>query len=189
MKKQLIALGLLTAFTIPSLASAADYIIDTKGAHASINLKVKHLGYSFIKGRFNTFEGTFNYDPMNLSASKVNVKVDTSSFDTNHAERDKHVRSADFLEVKKYSTATFTSTKVEPKGNGEMVIDGELTLHGQTKPISIDAQFVGEGEDPWGGYRAGFTGTTRLELKDFGIQVMGESSYVDLELHVEGVRQ
>ncbi|ELR67160.1 hypothetical protein C942_02668 [Photobacterium marinum] len=189
MKKQLIALGLLTAITIPSLASAADYMIDTKGAHASINLKVKHLGYSFIKGRFNTFEGAFSYDPMNLSASKVNVKIDTSSFDTNHAERDKHVRSGDFLDVKKYSTATFTSTKIEPKGNGEMIIDGELTLHGQTKPISIDAQFVGEGEDPWGGYRAGFTGTTRIELKDFGIQVMGESSYVDLELHVEGIRQ
>ncbi|MCG7587996.1 YceI family protein [Photobacterium sp. OFAV2-7] len=189
MKKQLLALGLLTAFSIPSVASAADYMIDTKGAHASINLKIKHLGYSWIKGRFNTFDGTFSYDPMNISASKVNVNVDTTSFDTNHAERDKHVRSEDFLNVKKYSTATFTSNKVEPKGNGEMTITGDLTLHGQTKPIAIDAVFVGEGEDPWGGYRAGFTGTTRIELKDFGIQVMGESSYADLELHVEGIRQ
>lgn len=189
MKKQLLALGLLTAFSIPSIASAADYAIDTKGAHASINLKIKHLGYSWIQGRFNTFDGSFSYDPMNVSASKVTVNVDTASFDTNHAERDKHVRSEDFLEVKKYSTATFTSTKVEAKGNGEMTISGDLTLHGQTKPIAIDAQFVGEGDDPWGGYRAGFTGTTRIELKDFGIQVMGESSYANLELHVEGIRQ
>ena len=189
MKKTLLALGLLTAAALPSVASAADYVIDTKGAHASINLKIKHLGYSWIKGRFNTFEGTFSYDPKNIPASEVSVTVDTSSFDTNHAERDKHVRSSDFLDVKKYSTATFASTKVTPKGNGEMAIHGDLTLHGQTKPITIDAQFVGEGEDPWGGYRAGFTGTTRIELKDFGIQVMGESSYADLELHVEGIRQ
>ena len=189
MKKHLLALGLLTAISVPSVASAADYAIDTEGAHASINLKVNHLGYSWIKGRFNTFDGAFSYDPMNISGSKVKVNVDTSSFDTNHAERDKHIRSDDFLDVKKYSTATFTSTSVTAKGNGEMAINGELTLHGQTKPITIDAQFIGEGDDPWGGYRAGFTGTTRIELKDFGIQVMGPASYADLEIHVEGIRQ
>lgn len=189
MKKHLLALGFLTAISVPSVSSAADYAIDTQGAHASINLKVNHLGYSWIKGRFNTFDGEFSYDPMNISDSKVKVNVDTSSFDTNHAERDKHVRSDDFLDVQKYSTATFTSTSVTPKGNGEMAINGELTLHGQTKPITIDAQFIGEGNDPWGGYRAGFTGTTRIELKDFGIQVMGPASYADLEIHVEGIRQ
>lgn len=189
MKKHMLAIGLLAAISVPSVASAADYVIDTKGAHASINLKIKHLGYSWIKGRFNEFDGTFSYDPQNLAASEVKVNVDTSSFDTNHAERDKHVRSEDFLDVKKYATATFTSTQVTPKGDNGMTIDGNLTLHGQTKPISIDAQLVGEGDDPWGGYRAGFTGTTRIELKDFGIQVMGDSSYADLELHVEGVRQ
>lgn len=189
MKKHLLALGLFTAMTMPSVASAADYVIDVQGAHASINMKIKHLGYSWIKGRFNTFDGTFSYDPKNIEASTVMVNIDTTSFDTNHAERDKHIRSDDFLDVKKYAKASFTSTKITDKGNGELTIDGNLTLHGQTKPIAIDAQFVGEGDDPWGGYRAGFTGTTRIELKDFGIQVMGESSYADLELHVEGVRQ
>lgn len=119
----------------------------------------------------------------------MEVNVDTTSLDSNHAERDKHLRSADFIDAGKFSTATFTSTKVEPKGNGEMTIFGELSLHGQTKPIAIDAKFIGEGEDPWGGYRAGFTGTTRIEFKDFGIQVMGSSSYADIELHVEGIRQ
>ncbi|MGF1872674.1 YceI family protein [Photobacterium indicum] len=189
MKKQLLALGLFTAMTMPHIASAADYVIDTQGAHASINVKIKHLGYSYIKGRFNTFDGTFSYDPKDIAASKVSVNVDTTSFDTNHAERDKHVRSGDFLDVKKYATASFTSTKVTDKGNGELAITGDLTLHGETKPITIDAQFIGEGEDPWGGYRAGFAGTTRIELEDFGVPVMGESSYADLELHVEGVRQ
>lgn len=189
MKKHLIALGLMAAASVPTIANAADYVIDTKGAHASINLKVSHLGYSFIKARFNKFDGSFSYDPQDLAASKVTVNVDTSSFDSNHAERDKHVRSGDFLDVSKYGTATFTSTKVEPKADGEMTIYGVLTLHGQTKPLEIDAKFVGAGEDPWGGYRAGFTGSTRIELKDFGIQVMGTSSYADLELHVEGIRQ
>ncbi|MGF1734740.1 YceI family protein [Photobacterium satsumensis] len=189
MKKHIIAMGLMAAASVSGIAQAADYAIDTKGAHASINFKVEHLGYSFIKGRFNTFDGTFSYDPKNLSASKVAVNVDTTSLDTNHAERDKHLRSDDFIDAGKFSTATFTSTKVEPKGNGEMTIFGDLTLHGQTKPLAIDAKFIGEGDDPWGGYRAGFTGKTRIELADFGIQVMGSSSYADIELHVEGVRQ
>ena len=134
MKKHLVALSLLAAVALPVTTHAADYVIDTEGAHASINMKVPHLGYSFIKGRFNTFEGTFSYDPNNVAASTVNVTVDTTSFDSNHAERDKHIRSNDFLDVKKYSTATFTSTKIDPKSNGEFVIEGNLTLHGQTKP-------------------------------------------------------
>ena len=188
MKKHLLALSLFAA-ALPTVSHATDYVIDTDGAHASINMKVPHLGYSFIKGRFNTFEGTFSYDPNNVAASAVNVKVDTTSFDSNHAERDKHVRSNDFLDVKKYSTATFTSNKVVPKGDGAFVIEGELTLHGETKPLTIDAQFIGEGKDPWGGYRAGFSGTTRIELADYGIPVMGDASYADLELHVEGIRQ
>ncbi|HGF7235740.1 TPA: YceI family protein, partial [Vibrio cholerae] len=85
--------------------------------------------------------------------------------------------------------ATFKSTEVVDKGNGQLEVKGDLTLHGQTKPIVINAEFIGAGQDPWGGQRAGFAGTTRLELKDFGIQVMGASSYVDMELHVEGVQK
>ncbi|USD66752.1 YceI family protein [Vibrio sp. SCSIO 43136] len=188
MKKSALVLGLASVLALPT-AFAADYMVDTRGAHASINFKVSHLGYSFIKGRFNTFDGSFSYDPANVAASKVTVNVDTTSLDSNHAERDKHIRSDDFINAGKYSQATFTSTKVEDKGNGMLAIHGDLTLHGQTKPIVIDANFIGEGKDPWGGYRAGFEGTTRLELADFNIPVMGTSSYVDMELHIEGVRK
>lgn len=189
MKKLLLGATFTSALAIPMFVNAADYKIDTNGAHASINFKVSHLGYSFIKGRFNKFDGDFSFDPENIAASKVTVNVDTRSLDSNHAERDKHIKSSDFIDAGKFSTATFSSTKVTPLSDDKLAISGNLTLHGVSKPITIDASFIGEGEDPWGGYRAGFQGTTRLQLADFGIQVMGASSYVDMELHVEGIRQ
>ncbi|MEZ9851836.1 YceI family protein [Vibrio breoganii] len=189
MKKLTAALGLALAMATPLYANAADYVIDTQGAHASINFKVSHLGYSYIKGRFNRFSGEFSYDPANVEASSVEVKVDTTSLDSNHAERDKHIRSGDFIDASKYSDAVFNSTKVVDKGDGTLEIMGDLTLHGQTKPITIEANFIGQGKDPWGGERAGFMGTTRLELADFNIPVMGTSSYVDMELHVEGKKK
>jgi polyisoprenoid-binding protein YceI len=189
MKKTLFATGLAMVMALPLGANAADYMIDTKGAHASVNFKVSHLGYSFIKGRFNQFDGEFSYDPANVAASKVTVNVDTTSLDSNHAERDKHIRSGDFIDASKYSTATFTSTSVVDKGDGKLAVTGDLNLHGVTKPITIDAEFIGAGQDPWGGERAGFYGTTRLELADFDIAVMGTSSYVDMELHVECIKK
>ncbi|MGJ7095375.1 YceI family protein [Vibrio hannami] len=189
MKKVLLTTGLAFSMALPFGVAAADYAIDSSGAHASINFKISHLGYSFIKGRFNTFEGDFSYDANDIESSKVNVTVDTSSLDTNHAERDKHIRSGDFIYASKFPEAKFTSTKVMDKGDGKFSIEGDLTLHGKTQPITIDADFIGEGQDPWGGYRAGFVGTTRLELADFDIAVMGASSYVDMELHIEGIRK
>ncbi|WP_325894472.1 YceI family protein [Grimontia sp. NTOU-MAR1] len=189
MKKTLVALGFAAVTMLPAMATADDYVIDTSGAHASINFKVPHLGYSFIKGRFNNFDGEFSYDPADVTASTVAVNIDTTSLDSNHAERDKHLRSGDFINASKFSSATFKSTSVEDNGDGSITINGDLTLHGKTNPISIAANFIGAGNDPWGGYRAGFEGTTRLELKDYDIAVMGPSSYVDLELHVEGIRK
>lgn len=189
MKKWLATASLCTTMLLPLGAVAADYTIDTKGAHASVNFRVSHLGYSFTQGRFNEFEGTFSYDPQDIAASKVNVVVDTSSIDSNHAERDKHIRSDDFLDVSKYPKATFTSTKVTDKGDGKLAVDGTLELHGKSLPVTIDAEFIGAGKDPWGGERAGFKGTSRIDLKDFGIKEMAGASYVDLDLYVEGVQQ
>ncbi|MFV0448175.1 MAG: YceI family protein [Vibrio sp.] len=189
MRKTLLAVGLAASIVASFGASAADYVIDSKGAHASINFKVSHLGYSFIKGRFNKFDGEFSFDSNSINTSFVLVNVDTTSLDSNQAERDKHIRSADFIDAGKFSTATFKSTKVVDKGNGKLDVIGDLTLHGHTKSITIDAEFIGAGKDPWGGQRAGFTGSTRLELKEFDIAVMGPASYVDMELHIEGVQK
>ncbi|WP_439135879.1 YceI family protein [Pseudomaricurvus sp.] len=182
---------LLAGVALSFNAVAADYKIDTKGAHASINFKIPHLGYSWLVGRFNDFEGKFTYDPENMEASTVEVTVDTTSIDSNHAERDKHLRGDDYLDTDKFGQAKFVSTEVTDKGNGNFTVIGDLTLHGVTKPITIDAAIVGEGPDPWLGYRAGFSGTTVLKLKDFGIpdKLGPASSRVTLDLYVEGVSQ
>lgn len=189
MKKTLLAASLLALST--GLAQAADYVIDTKGAHASINFKIQHLGYSWLTGRFNQFDGEFSYDAANPAAAKITVNIDPASIDSNHAERDKHLRSDDFLSVDKFKSATFVSTRVEEKGDGKLAVHGDLTLRGVTKPVVIDAVKLGEGSDPWGGYRAGFAGTTTIALKDFGIDYdLGPAStHVELELHVEGRRK
>ncbi len=189
MRKGLIAAALAATMAAPFTASAADYVIDTQGAHASVNFKVSHLGYSYIQGRFNTFSGEFSYDPSNVAAAKVNVTIDTTSLDSNHAERDKHLRSGDFIDAGKFSNATFVSTNVKPLDGKKLAITGDLTLHGKTAPITIDATFIGAGADPWGGERAGFEGTTTLQLADFGIEAMGMVDKVEMQLIVEGVKK
>lgn len=170
---------------------AADYAIDTKGAHASITFQIQHLGYSWLKGRFNTFGGTFSYDAAKPQDAQVSVTIDTSSVDTNHAERDKHLRSADFLETDQFPEATFVSTEIAVTDGNKAKITGDFTLHGVTKAIVIDAVMIGEGKDPWGGYRAGFEGKTVIALKDFKVKMdLGPASRdVEIFLSVEGVRQ
>jgi polyisoprenoid-binding protein YceI len=186
MKKLIMASAILASSTLFS-AVAADYTIDTKGAHASINFKASHMGFSVLAGRFNTFSGDFSYDKDNVTASKITVTVDTSSFDSNHAKRDKHVRSDDFLDVSKFAQATFTSTKVEDKGDDKLSITGDFTMHGVTKPLVIDAVKVGEGSDPWGGYRVGFSGKATIAMADFNFKK--DFGKVELELHIEGIRK
>jgi polyisoprenoid-binding protein YceI len=185
------ALVLAAALSLPGLAPAADYVIDTEGAHAFVQFRIQHLGYSWLYGRFNQFEGTFTYDEKNPAANKVEVVIKTASIDSNHAERDKHLRSDDFLDVAKHPEARFVSTKFEDQGDGKAVLTGDLTLHGVTKPVVIDVTRIGEGTDPWGGYRAGFQGTTTLKLADFNItRDLGPASQeVELTLSVEGIRQ
>lgn len=191
MLKKTFAALTLGAALFAGQAMAADYAIDKQGQHAFVTFKISHLGYSFIYGSFKDFDGTFSFDAKAPEASKVNVTINTASVDSNHAERDKHLRSGDFLNVAKNPTATFASTAVKSTGEGTADITGNLTLNGVTKPVVIAAKFVGEGSDPWGGYRAGFEGSTTLKLKDFDIQKdLGPASQeVELMISVEGVRQ
>ena len=191
-KKNLATLTISSIGLIGLPALADNYTIDIKGAHASINFSIQHLGYSVLTGRFDTFAGDFSYDPAKPEASTINVTIDTNSVNSNHAERDKHLRSKDFLNVEKFPQAKFVSKKVvagADKTSFDLV--GDFTLNGVTKSITIATKKIGEGKDPWGGYRAGFQGTTELKLKDFNVQMdLGPASQVvKLELNVEGIKK
>ena len=157
-------------------ASAADYKIDKEGQHAFVQFRIKHLGYSWLYGTFKDFDGSFSFDASNPSADKVDVTINTNSVDTNHAERDKHIRGPEFLNVAKHPTATFKSTSVKKDGD-KLAVTGDLTLNGVTKPVTLEAKMMGEGKDPWGGYRAGFEAEGEIALKDFNItQDLGPAS-------------
>ncbi|MBN8413428.1 YceI family protein [Halomonas denitrificans] len=173
-------------------AQAADYAIDSEGQHAFIQFKISHLGYSYILGSFESFDGTFSYDSEDTASASAQLEVDVTSLTTNHAERDKHILSGDFLNADEYPTATFTSTGFESTGEGEGVLTGDLTLHGVTNTIEMPVTLLGEGEDPWGGYRAGFEGSTELALGDYDIDMSKfPEAMRSLELYVtfEGIRQ
>lgn len=180
----------LLSISSVAIAAPVNYAIDTPGMHASINFKVNHLGYSWLTGRFNKFSGDYQYDPKDLANSKINVKIDTKSVSTNHAERDKHLRSSDFLNVSKYPESSFVSTSITGTDDN-MQVNGDFTLNGVTKAITIQASKVGEGKDPWGGYRSGFMGTTEIKLADYNItkDLGPASANVLLELHIEGTKK
>lgn len=190
MKKITLASLLLFGMML-SPAYASNYVLDTEKAHAFIQFKIKHLGYSWLLGRFNRFDGEFSYDEKNPSAARITVNIDPASIDSNHAERDKHLRGKDFLHVSKYPEAKFVSTSFEENGNGKITVKGKLTLHGVTKDITIKGEHIGHGNDPWGGYRRGFAGSTTLTLADYGINYnLGPASrQVELFLSVEGIRK
>ncbi|MCP1313045.1 MULTISPECIES: YceI family protein [unclassified Halomonas] len=193
LKKSLLASAVAAAALIPlSQAQAADYVIDTEGQHAFVQFKISHLGMSYILGSFEEFSGDFTFDEDDLEASSVNVEVQVDSLNSNHAERDRHILSGDFLNASEYPTATFTSTGFESTGDDEGTLTGELTLHGETQEIEMPVTLIGQGEDPWGNYRAGFEGSTTLVLGDYGIDMSDfPEAMHELELYVtfEGIRQ
>ena len=191
MKKLLLALGVTAAATLAPLTQAATYNIDTKGAHAFIQFKIQHLGYSWLLGRFNTFGGQFEYDADAPEKSSILVEIDTASIDSNHAERDKHLKNSDFLDVSKYPKSTFQSTSFKAISDTEAEVTGNFTLHGVTKSITFPVTKIGEGKDPWGGYRVGFEGKTTLKLSDYGItyNLGPASTHVEIGLFIEGIRQ
>ena len=183
-----IGAGFVTALAFAGPTAAANYDIDP--AHTFIQFHISHLGYSVLNGRFDKFAGKFTWDKDKPADSTIQVDVETASIDSNWAERDKHLRSPDFLDVEKMPAATFKSTKYSGDARGGK-LEGTLTLHGVTKPITLDVKFVGEGADPWGGYRAGFSATTSLHRADFGISYnLGPTSEtMDFDLFVEGIRK
>ena len=186
--KRLIFAGLLLG--LASVSSAATYRIDGSGAgmHTAVNFRALHLGISPLWGRFNDISGNFTYDAANIGASTITVDIDPASIDTNHAARDEHLRSADYLDVSKFPEAGFASTHIMDMGDGKMHVMGNFTLHGVTREISFEAVRTGEGETPFGDYRVGFEGELTLDLSEYGIGLAPVAT-INLTLAIEGVRQ
>jgi polyisoprenoid-binding protein YceI len=137
--------------------------------HSSVEFAVRHLMISTVKGRFNAVEGTIVLDEANPAASTAEITVQAASIDTREPQRDAHLRSADFFDVEKYPTLTFRSTGVNDVTADGFTLAGDLTIHGVTRPVTLEVVNEGRGKDPWGGERAGFAATTRIKRSDFGL--------------------
>lgn len=182
---------LVIFISLPLQVNTAEYELDIKGTHAFIQFKIQHLGYSWIIGQFNKFDGKLSYDNTDEEASQISIVIDTASIDSNHKLRDKHLRDDKFLDVKKYPQATFISTSYKPTSPGNAILTGDFTFHGVTKSIDIDVHKMGEGKDPWGGERVGFEGTTTFKLKDYNIEkkLSPASAEVELFFTLEAIKQ
>lgn len=159
-------LFLISFLLVSSVSMAASYKVDPD--HSNISFTIKHL-FSQVTGDFTQYEGTFNFDPKKNTAGDLNFTVKTESINTKNAKRDDHLKGADFFDVSKFPTATFVSTKVTPKGGKKFNIEGNMTMHGVTKPLKFEGTYLGEDKDPWGNMRAGFTANIKLKRKDFNI--------------------
>ena len=160
-------------------------------SHSSLQFSVRHMVITKVRGAFKSFRGTLELDEERDGAlSNVDVVIDAASVDTAEAKRDEHLKGSDFLDVATYPELRYRSRAIERRGD-RYQIQGELTIHGVTRPVTLDAEFQGRGKDPWGGYRAGFEGTANIKMKDFGIKMdLGpQSENVELILTVEGVRK
>jgi polyisoprenoid-binding protein YceI len=141
------------------------YAIDA--GHSNVDFTVRHLMISKVRGRFATVAGSIELAPSNLPA-QVDVRIDASSIDTREAERDAHLRSADFFDVEKYPELTFESTRVEGSPE-DFRCYGNLTIHGVTREVVLVGEFGGRITDPWGGERVSFSAVTKVNRKDFGL--------------------
>jgi len=160
--------------------------------HSSINFAVRHLMVSKVRGRFSKWTGSIELDEQNPAASRTEVQIDASSIDTKEEQRDAHLRAADFLDVGKHPHILFRSTKVEAAGDSRYRMTGDLTIRGVVRPVVLDVEYAGRVKDPWGGERAGFTATTSIDRKDFGLTwnqtldaggvVVGDKVEIDLEI-------
>ncbi len=143
---------------------------DIDSAHSSLQFSVRHLMVSNVRGTFTGVKGTALYDPANPAGSNVEATVDVNTINTNDAQRDTHLKSPDFFDAARFPTITFRSTKVEKKADDEFTVTGDLTIHGVTKPVTLDVHEVSEqAKDPWGNARIGASVKTKLKRSEFDL--------------------
>jgi polyisoprenoid-binding protein YceI len=165
-------------------------------SHSGVHFSVRHLVVAKVRGRFATFSGSVKLDESDLTRSTVEVEIDASSIDTGVADRDKHLRSADFFDVERFPKLRFASTRVESAGKNRYLVHGDLTIRDVTRPVTLDVEYGGAAKDPWGNERAAFAASTSVERSDYGLKwnqaleaggvLVGER--VDIELEVELVK-
>jgi polyisoprenoid-binding protein YceI len=139
-------------------------------AHSVAEFKVKHMMISNVKGQFTKLTGTLTFDETEVTRSRIEASIDAASLDTHEAQRDAHLKSADFFDVEKFPTLTFTSTRVKRTGDDELAVTGDLTIHGETRSVVFNVEGpTHPAKDPWGNTRLGLSATTKINRKDFGL--------------------
>jgi polyisoprenoid-binding protein YceI len=162
------AIAIAIAITVPVLAHADTWQIDP--AHTNVEFSVRHMMISNVKGQFQKTSGTITINGNDPTSAKIDATIDATSINTRVDKRDAHLKSPAFLDVDKFPTITFKTTKVEAAGPGKWKVTGDLTLHGVTKPVVLDVEGTGTPiTDPMGNTRAGASATTKIDRKDFGL--------------------
>jgi len=170
--------------------------IDPK--HTLVEFSVRHMMFTTVKGRFTGVSGTIHCaDEADPSRASVEAEIVTASINTGDEQRDIHLRSADFLDVDNYSKIIFTSTGVEVRATDELRVVGQLTVHGITREVTLEATFNGRGKNPWGQEVAGFSAETTINRKDFGLTwnaalesgglLVGDK--LEIRIEVQAIRQ
>ncbi|BDG10780.1 YceI family protein [Anaeromyxobacter paludicola] len=167
------------------------------GAHSSVNLTVRHMVISKVRGHFAKWNAKLALDTADLARSSVEVDIEAASIDTGVADRDNHLRSPDFLDAQKYPALRYKSRRVEAISPERLRVIGDLTIRDVTREVPLEVEYGGQGKDPWGNQRVGFTATASLNRKDFGLtwnQALETGGVlvadrVDVEIELQAIRQ
>lgn len=164
-------------------------------AHSSISFKIRHMMFAKVRGAFEQWDATLSFDPEHPAQLQTQATIQIDSITTSNADRDNHLKSPDFFDAANFPTMTFTSTHVEANGDA-LKLHGDLTIRGNTQKVALDVDFAQVGKDPWGNERVGFSATTTINRKDFGLTwnqaveaggvLVGEK--VDIELELQFVK-
>jgi polyisoprenoid-binding protein YceI len=157
----------MSSQTLPTTSVTGDYDLDT--AHSRVGFAAKHAMVTTVRGHFADFTSEVHLDEENVANSTARIEIKTASISSGNDQRDEHLRTGDFLEVEKYPTISFVSTKVEQTGDDTYDVTGDLTIKDVTKPVTVKFEKTGAADDPWGNFRVGFEGKTVINRKDWGV--------------------
>ncbi len=158
-----------TAIAAPTPAASPGAVYAIDPAHAGAHFKVRHLMVSHVRGELGTVTGEAVIDLQDLGRSRVEARIDVGGIDTRNPDRDAHLKSADFLDVARFPELTFRSTEVRSGADDRLLVKGDLTLRGVTRPVTLEVELSDEIKDPWGNAKRGVTATAKLHRKEFGV--------------------